>query len=158
MKSIKALGVGQLASGPLLTLTIIVINSDTQSSLFTGSSQRERGEISLFIGEGPFHKVQSFIIWAAGGWWRWGLRGQRGTTIKNTLWPCGWKDLRRRKIQTGRRNVGMGRQPTPAGLDIVTQSQVVTRPSFWLYVTLCFTLASEIMTNKKQHSGFRKWM
>lgn len=59
-------GVGQLASGPILTLTIIVINSDTQSSLFTGSGGRERGEISLFIGEGPFHQVQSFIIWADG--------------------------------------------------------------------------------------------
>lgn len=71
-------GVGQLATGPLLTLTIIVINSDTQSSLFTGSSGRESREISLFIGEGPFHKVQSFIIWADGvggmrrGGCRWG--------------------------------------------------------------------------------------
>lgn len=80
MKSIKAWGVGQLATGPLLTLTIIVINSDTQSSLFTGSSGRERGEISLFIGEGPFHKVQSFIMWAEGGWWevRGGCEGGRG--------------------------------------------------------------------------------
>lgn len=85
MKSIKAWGVGQLATGPLLTLTIIVINSDTQSSLFTGSGERERGEISLFIGEGPFHKVQSFIIWGegVGGMW-WGVL-LRGTTIKNTL-------------------------------------------------------------------------
>lgn len=82
MKSIKAWGVGQLATSPLLTLTIMVINSDTQSSLFTGSREREREgiEISLFIGEGPFHKVQSFIIWAKGGgvvsgmrWWGWGL-------------------------------------------------------------------------------------
>lgn len=87
-----AWGVGQLATGPLLTLTIIVINSDTQSSLFTGSSKRERGEISLFIGEGPFHKVQSFIIWADGvGGMRCvcvcvrGVQGFRGTTIKNTL-------------------------------------------------------------------------
>lgn len=76
MKSIKAWGVGQLASGPLLTLTIIVINSDTQSSLFTAAA-RERGEISLFIGEGPFHKVQSFIIWAEGvaGMRLWGVWG-----------------------------------------------------------------------------------
>lgn len=90
MKSIKAWGVGQLATSPLLTLTIMVINSDTQSSLFTGSREREREgiEISLFIGEGPFHKVQSFIIWAkgvgllvecGGGGGDWGMRG---TTIK----------------------------------------------------------------------------
>ncbi len=86
MKSIKAWGVGQLATGPLLTLTIIVINSDTRSSLFTGSALQREEEISLFIGEGPFHKVQSFIIWAKGvGWMQWGVRGLRGTTIKNTL-------------------------------------------------------------------------
>lgn len=77
-------GVGQLATGPLLTLTIIVINSDTQSSLFTGGGGRESREISLFIGEGPFHKVQSFIIWAdgVGGMRRGGLRvgaGCRGS-------------------------------------------------------------------------------
>lgn len=72
-------GIGQLASGPLLTLTIIVINSDTQSSLFTGSGGRESREISLFIGEGPFHKVQSFIIWADGLGWDAAWGGCRGS-------------------------------------------------------------------------------
>lgn len=43
----------ELASGPLLTLTIIVINSDTQSSLFTGSSRRERRD-KLVYWRGPF--------------------------------------------------------------------------------------------------------
>lgn len=60
-----------------------MINSDTQCSLFTGCSGRERGEIRLFIGGGPFHKVQSFIIWveAVGGMWL-GARGLRDTAIK----------------------------------------------------------------------------
>lgn len=48
-------GVGrrQLASSPLLTLTIIVINSDTQSSLFTGSGERERRDKLVYWRE-PF--------------------------------------------------------------------------------------------------------
>lgn len=33
---------------------------------YSQAAAGERGEISLFIGEGPFHKVQSFIIWADG--------------------------------------------------------------------------------------------
>lgn len=33
---------------------------------YSQAAAGERGEISLFIGEGPFHKVQSFIIWSDG--------------------------------------------------------------------------------------------
>lgn len=72
MKSIKAWGVGQLATGPLLTLTIIVINSDTQSSLFTGSGERERERErrdKLVYWRGPFSQgaVVHHLGW--GGWW-----------------------------------------------------------------------------------------
>lgn len=60
-------GVGQLASGPLLTLTIIVINSDTQSSLFTGSGRRERRD-KLVYWRGPFS--QGAVVHHL-GWWGW---------------------------------------------------------------------------------------
>lgn len=79
-------GVGQLASGPLLTLTIIVINSDTQSSLFTGSGERERRDKLVYWRE-PFSQGTSFIIWAdgVGGMLAGVVEGFRGATIKNKM-------------------------------------------------------------------------
>ena len=53
---------------------------------YSQAAGRERGEISLFIGEGPFHKLQSFIIWAEGvGKMGLGTVVLRGTTIKNIV-------------------------------------------------------------------------
>lgn len=93
MKSIKAWGVGQLATSPLLTLTIIVINSDTQSSLFTGSRERETDKLVYW--RGPLSQGAVVHHLGKGGWGggavvggmrrRGGERGTGGTTIKNTV-------------------------------------------------------------------------
>lgn len=67
-------GVGQLATGPLLTLTIIVINSDTQSSLFTGSGGRERRDKLVYWRE-PFS--QGAVVHHLGWWGWWDVGGRR---------------------------------------------------------------------------------